>query len=59
MEMINANGKVGIDVIMKLCPRVLDGKGMLKDWETTGANLRGKRKCDKLWFIKSGKVVGA
>ena len=31
MEMINASGKVGIDVMMKLCQRVLDEKGMPKD----------------------------
>ena len=35
MEMINANGKVEIDVMMKLCQRVLDGKGMLGDWKTS------------------------
>ena len=34
MEMINASGKIGIDVMMKLCQRVLDGKRMLKDWNT-------------------------
>ena len=33
IEMINVNGKVGIDVMMKLCQRVLDGKGMPKDWK--------------------------
>ena len=31
MKMINASEKVGIDVMMKLCQRVLDGKGMPKD----------------------------
>ena len=31
MEMINASGKSGIDVIMKLCQRVLDKKGMPED----------------------------
>ena len=31
MEMINAAGKVGIDVMMKFCQKVFDGKGMLKD----------------------------
>ena len=35
MEMINANGKVGIDMIMKLCQRVIDGKRMLEDWNTS------------------------
>ena len=32
MEMINASGKVGI-YVMKLCQKVHDGKGMLKDWK--------------------------
>ena len=31
IKMINASGKVGIDVMMKLCQRVLDEKGMLED----------------------------
>ena len=31
MEMINARGKVGIEVMMKFCQRVLDGKRMLED----------------------------
>ena len=35
MEIINASGKVGIDVMMKLCQRVLDGKGMLENWKTS------------------------
>ena len=35
MKIINANGKVGIDVMMKLCQSVLDGKGMPKDWKTS------------------------
>ena len=35
MEMKNATGKVGIDVIMKLCQRVQDGKRMLEDWKTS------------------------
>ena len=50
MEMINAinaSGKVGIDVMMKLCQRVLDRKGIPEDWKTS-ANIQGKRICDKL-----------
>ena len=35
MEMINTSGKVGIDVMTKLCQRVLDGKGMPKNWKTS------------------------
>ena len=34
MEVINASGKVGIDVMRKLCKRVLDGKGMQEDSKT-------------------------
>ena len=33
--MINARGKVGIDMMMKLCQLVPDGKGMLEDWKTS------------------------
>ena len=32
-EMTNGSGKVGIDVMMKLCQRVLDGKRMSEDWK--------------------------
>ena len=32
---INASGKVEIDVMMKLCQRVLDGKEMLEDCKTS------------------------
>ena len=35
MKMINASGKVGIDVMMKLCQRVLDGKGLPEDRKTS------------------------
>ena len=35
MKMINASGKVGIDVMMKFCQRVLDGKGMMEDWKAS------------------------
>ena len=33
MEMINASGKVGIDVTIKLCQRIPDGKEMAEDWK--------------------------
>ena len=33
--MINTSEKVGIDVMMKLCQRLLDGKEMPKDWKTS------------------------
>ena len=35
MEMINASGKVGIDVMMKLGQKVLDEKGIPEDWKTS------------------------
>ena len=35
MEMIYASGKVAIDVMRKLCQRVLDEKEMLEDWKTS------------------------
>ena len=35
MEIINASGKVKIDVMMKLCQRLIDEKEMAKDWKTS------------------------
>ena len=35
VEMIRASGDVGIKVMMDLCQRVLDGKGMPEDWKTS------------------------
>ena len=35
IEMIRASGKVGIDVMMKLCQRVMDGEGMPDEWKTS------------------------
>ena len=34
-EMIAASGEVGIRVMMKLCQRLLDGKGMPEEWKTS------------------------
>ena len=34
MERINTSAKVGNDVMMKVCQKVLDGKGMPEDWKT-------------------------
>ena len=43
-EMILASGDVGIRVLMELCHRILDGKGMPEGWATSVAApiLRGK-----------------
>ena len=46
MEIINASGKLGIDVMMKLCQRVRDEKGMPKDWKTSVIMPIYKRKID-------------
>ena len=35
MDMIMASGKFGVGVLKKLCQRVLDGKGMPKEWKTS------------------------
>ena len=34
-EMISASGEVGVSVMMELCQRVLDGKGMPDEWQTS------------------------
>ena len=34
-EMILASGDVGIRVLMELCHRTLDGKGITADWSTS------------------------
>ena len=34
-EMISASGEVGVSVIVELCQRVLDGKGMPDEWQTS------------------------
>ena len=59
MEMINASEKVGIDVMMKLCQRVLDGKGMPEAWNTKcdGANLQGKRNVTNCSVYRGVKLV--
>ena len=36
-EMILASGDVGIRVLMELCHRILDGRGMTEDWATSVA----------------------
>ena len=33
--MISASGEVGVSVIVKLCQRVLNGKRMSDDWQTS------------------------
>ena len=34
-EMIPASGEVGTSVMMELCQCLLDGKGMLDEWQTS------------------------
>ena len=35
MEMIVASGKIGVKVMMELCQRVLDGRGIPNEWKTS------------------------
>ena len=35
VEMIVAGGEIGVKVIMELCQRVLDGRGMPDEWKTS------------------------
>ena len=35
VEMIVASGEIGVKVMMELCQRVLDGRGMPDKWETS------------------------
>ena len=34
-EMISVSGEVGVSVMVELCQRVLDGKGMSDEWQTS------------------------
>ena len=44
MDRVIARGKFGVGVIIKLCQRVLDGKGMPEEWKTSvvGPSFKGK-----------------
>ena len=35
VEMIVASGEIGVKVMMKLCQRVMDGRGMPDEWKTS------------------------
>ena len=35
VEMIIASGEIGVKVMMELCQRVLDGRGMPDEWKTS------------------------
>ena len=45
-EMISASGEVGVSVMVDLCQRVLDGKGMPDEWQTNVVVPIFKRKGD-------------
>ena len=44
MEMIIDSGKIGINVVMDMCQRVLSGREMLNEWKTSAivATFEGK-----------------
>ena len=46
MEMIVARGEIGVKMIMELCQRVLDGRGMPDKWKTSVIVPIVKRKGD-------------
>jgi len=46
--MISASGQVGVNVMMHLCQRVLDGKGMLQEWKNSIVVLIFKGKGDPM-----------
>ena len=56
---IFASGEVRISVLMELCQRMLDGKGMWVEWQTSfgGSNFQGKRKCMESQYIQRSKAV--
>ena len=46
VEMIIASGESGVKVMMKLCHRVLDSRGMPDEWKTNAIEPIFKEKCD-------------
>ena len=56
-EMISASGEVGASVMVELCQRVLDGKGMAN--KCAGTNFQGKEGCKKLQYLQRSKAVRA
>ena len=46
VEMIVASGEIGVKVMMELCQRVLDGRGMIDVWKTSVIELIFKGKGD-------------
>ena len=52
-EMISASGNVGIRVLMEFCHRILDEKGMPKDWATSVAIpiFNGKKRYHELCHV--------
>ena len=46
MEMIVASGEIGVIVMMELCQRVLDCRGMPDEWKTSMIVPMFKRKGD-------------
>ena len=52
--MIAASGKIGVEVMVKLCQRVLNGKGIPDEWKTSAVVPIYKGKGDamfELWII--------
>ena len=60
VEMIVANGKIAVKVMMELCHRVLDGRGMPAEWKTSVIVSIFKGKGDVMsWIIPRCETAGA
>ena len=59
IEMINASGQVGVEVMTELCQKVLDGAGMPDEWKTSVMLSIFKRKGDlkELCFYRGVKLL--
>ena len=55
-EMILASGEVGVSVMLELSKRVLDGKGMQDEWQTSVLIPIFKGRCKKLQYLPSKAV---
>ena len=55
VEMIVATGEIGVKVMMELCQRVLDGRGMSDEWKTSAIVYIFKGKGD---VMSCGSYIG-
>ena len=58
-EMISTSGEVGVSVMVELCQRVLDGKGMPDEWQTSVLVLIFKGNGDVSQYLQRSKAIRA